>query len=383
MKLKALLSVIGALTLITPCAAQAPSTLNTDPFTYLFPKPTGKNGYEEWTFAGTLPKRSKALEEANQTTPRTLTQMRRTLSDPLIVQAREIWKVGMAKPMSSPRSPDSFDENTLFPELALFRNMGRVLRMEIYVAFAEGRVSDALDTLGATLDFGYRIQTDTLISGLVGIAINSMVLKNVEEFLGQLSVKNCDSLSRLVDAWLQRPSPLVKVMEAERRGTESLLRKKKGKGAKAFEELLGPSDPDNPASRETVMRFFKENPGSQDALIDQTIALANTYYRAVIIELSSPAYLRKPIPEPETDSLAGELFAMLRSSIDTVAKRYDEERARMQRLGIHAAIRKYKWQWNRLPETLDVLKRDDLTLDPLTGDRFRYEREGETYRLGD
>ncbi|WP_395140625.1 hypothetical protein, partial [Armatimonas sp.] len=58
-----------------------------------------------------------------------------------------------------------------------------------------------------------------------------------------------------------------------------------------------------------------------------------------------------------------------------------QDRIQFQLLYCQTAIRKYKWEWEKLPENLDALKLAEWALDPYTRQPFRYEKKGETYEL--
>jgi hypothetical protein len=72
------------------------------------------------------------------------------------------------------------------PALAHLRMIGRAIALKARVEIAEGRFEEALDTLatGTALarDLG---KAPTLIHGLVGIAVGSMMLDTVEDFVSQ------------------------------------------------------------------------------------------------------------------------------------------------------------------------------------------------------
>ena len=68
----------------------------------------------------------------------------------------------------------------------------------------------------------------------------------------------------------------------------------------------------------------------------------------------------------------------------SVSDRYTQIVAQMHLLAIHAAIRKYRWENDRLPKALEELKpeRDNgLIADPFTGELLVYKPNGDQYEL--
>jgi hypothetical protein len=59
----------------------------------------------------------------------------------------------------------------------------------------------------------------------------------------------------------------------------------------------------------------------------------------------------------------------------------DEERARLQLLAVHAALRRFRWQYDRVPDHLEELRLGDLIQDPFTGKPLCYQRKGDDYEL--
>src|SRR5205807_3746967 len=86
---------------------------------------------------------------------------REVLADRQVVQALKLLRDGLEMPIASPRQSISF--STLFPELAQFRSLARLLGLQQYVFLADGRVAEALANARLGLRFSQAVQTDTLI----------------------------------------------------------------------------------------------------------------------------------------------------------------------------------------------------------------------------
>ena len=84
---------------------------------------------------------------------------------------------------------------------------------------------------------------------------------------------------------------------------------------------------------------------------------------------------------PDETTFAGQLAATMIVPLGSIMDRYLIDRTKVQLLTVHAAIRLFRWENDRLPSSLDELKRGDHSLDPFTGKSLIYVRTGETYEL--
>src|ERR1044071_6387605 len=150
------LIAVAAFLLVIPLMAFPQQAVGAyeDIFREFFPSPTGQNGYEELVKAGDVIKES-ALWKTME--PRmgelTLAEQRQLMSDPAVRRALDLMRLGIRKPVITPHK--NGDDETRFPELSRFRSVARLLSIEMYVQLADGKVSQAIDTLADTLRFGY------------------------------------------------------------------------------------------------------------------------------------------------------------------------------------------------------------------------------------
>ena len=169
------LLLTGAIASALPACGQVQEKPRTNNFEKLFTNPTGQNGYEEFVQAGDILLNAPAWQDYDKAMSAeqslTLAMKRRVASDPMVRSAMETLRAGLKKPVRSPRA--KLDDETLWPELATFRTLGRLASVVMYVELADGRISQALDTFSDVLKFGYVSQTDSLISGLVAVAIDT------------------------------------------------------------------------------------------------------------------------------------------------------------------------------------------------------------------
>jgi hypothetical protein len=360
-------------------SAQTPN--NTPPrsaFSQIIDKPTGLNGYEEFVLAGDLVHGNQPLADATQEGS-TLTVKRRALADPNVKRARALLRDGLNKGVSDPRT--QLDENTLFPELALFRNLARMLAVEQYVFLSEGRVSEAINSLREGLQFGYAIQTDTALSGLVGIAVDSIVLNVLARHLDQLSLVDCDRLIRLVSDWMAAPSPVTSILQHERDLTMNLLMRSKQNTDTLRAVLSPPPNNNNAPSSLELESYISQHPTALPDLVDTSATLATTHYDRVLASLHLPPWQREEFPRPSTDTYAGKLVDALLADTGQIIDRYTTDQVNVQLLGVHAAIHLYKWENDRLPASLALLNIGRMAIDPFNGKPFGYLPAKDTYTL--
>src|SRR5207244_10830838 len=104
-----------------------------------------------------------------------------------------------------------------------FRALSRLLRLQQYVLLADGRVMEAMANARAGLRLSRVVQADTLLSGLVGVAISASGIRSLGSHLEQLSAGDCELLYQVCLEWLREPSPLPRVLAGERRMVKATL----------------------------------------------------------------------------------------------------------------------------------------------------------------
>jgi hypothetical protein len=342
------------------------------------PNPTGTNGYEDLILAGEWLRFSKLMFEAEQGPLVTLRVKRATLDDPPVQRALTLLKSGLAKPVFSPRT--DLDEQTRFPEFALFRRLARLLGIKLYVEFADGRTSQAIDTLRDGLKLGYVAQTDSLISGLVAIAIDAIVMRQFSDHLEQLSSRDCDRLIALAHEWVALPDPAIKVMASEKQLSLKILNKYRTQPEELFKILaVGTPNGEESARAGALRRSLQDNPAAVGALFDQAAAKLSARFDEAIQSLQKPVWERKDPPALSGSSPDELLMSeMVGDAMARSLDRYSSELAQVQMLGVWAGIRKFRWEFNRLPGSLEEVKLGKLMTDPFTGKPFVYRRLTDT-----
>jgi len=159
---------------------------------------------EELILAGEWANQSQLLQDA-QNPGATLSLKRHTLQDPPVVRGLALMRAGLNKPIHTVHS--KMGVKTVFPQMALFRMLARLMAIEQYVLLADGKVSQAIDSMVDGARLGEAVQQESMISGLVGISIDTIAATMIARHLDQLSARDCDRLSNVVNLWLKAGDP--------------------------------------------------------------------------------------------------------------------------------------------------------------------------------
>jgi hypothetical protein len=374
---QSILTIMPILLLAAPAGAQEATPPEKSAFQQVFPVPTGKNGYEELVLAGEMLKRSRLFEELEAAVPQTLSLRRRALSDPLVRQVRGLIQVGLAKPLVSPRV--DLRPETLMPDLALIRGLGRLLRHEMYVSLADGRTSSAITTYEEMLRLCDATRGDAFLGGLVGAAVDRMGADMLARHSEQWTVRDCERLLAVVRARLSAPNPALLALETERRSLTGYLKTlEDSEPTKDAFANLGLDEEDDLNYR--VLRDALENPNTRLALLQEARAQLSAHWDRIAARIADPTLPPAPrfLPHTLGDRFA-DVFMVPENGIIAALTR---NRVEIQLLGVHALIRKYRWEHDKLPDSLDELKARGLDIDPCTGKPLVYKKTGEaTYEL--
>jgi hypothetical protein len=363
---------------------QQPPRAISNVFAQLFPNPTGGNGYEEFVRAGDLSRNSDAwykyeIGESGSS----LSAMRQVMSDSNVRRALMLVRSGLHKPVTT--AHPNMDDETLLPEFALYRSLSRMMAVEMYVQMADGKMGEAISTLGDCLKFSYMIHADCLIGGLVSIAMDRIVVKRLAEHMDQLSVRDCDRLLTVVNDWLKAPDPSIAILEGERASIRRTLQKYRSQPEKLLASFLPglKDDTEGKKQHNFLLSAFSRHPETAGPAFDQAQAMLDGFYDGIAAGLQKPVWERSEIPNPKDDgSSASKLFSLLAPAFNRVTDRYGSDQAQLQLLGVHAAIHRYKWENDRLPENLEQLHVGALAIDPFSGKPFVYKRlDDKTYDL--
>jgi hypothetical protein len=371
------LPLLATVFLPTPLPAQtAPADPPASLFQQVVPQPTGKNGYELLVLAADAFKTSRLYQKA-QEPGISLALKREVLADRQVVRALKLMHDGLELPIASPRQSISF--STLFPEMAQFRSLARLLALQQYVFLADGRIVDALANARLGLRFSQAVQTDTLISGLVGVAIGTVCIDPLARHLDQLSASDCATLYQICQEWLAQPNPQSRIITTDwgntRIGVDELKRKIKEEGVAAATRDLG-----DPEDLQSALIGLPATPEAVDALFIDVGKRMDDHFAQVLKEMEKLPWERKPLSLDESDP-AGKLAGALTPAYHHVDEAYTRAAARVRLLACHCVIHRYRWEYDRLPPSLVALNLGELALDPFTGQPLQYAVHGTRYSL--
>lgn len=320
-------------------------------------QPQAPNGYGELVRAGQALKESRLFLQA-QEPEATLNLKRAMLLDRPVIRAQALLKQGLGREIVA-APPAELEQRSA--ELGAFRNLGRLLQIQQYVYLADGRDMEALQAARTALRLGRVVRTDSLLTGLAGTAISTACLKSLGRYLDRFSAPDCETLFMICREWLAQGDPLPSILEAERKvGLDSVA---KMRGQAAAEPGANP---------EAVNALFA---GMEKSL--------GEFYDQLAVEIRKPSWKRGPlpVPKPAEDDPGAAVVAVLVPALQQALDKHTQEVAMVQLLACHAAVRRYRWEHDKLPPSLTELQLGELILDPFTGMPFKYEPQGIRYRL--
>jgi hypothetical protein len=142
----------------------------------------------------------------------------------------------------------------------------------------------------------------------------------------------------------------------------------------------GGTDETDPLARD--FQVLAADPAALERAVSRAEAYLNAYYDAQIAAYRLPPHQRLddvPVPQPASQSdpaerLAARLMEVLLPVMSGATTKFTQVRVQVQLLGVHAAIRRFRWEHDRLPDTLANLRLGNLGVDPYTGRSLVYER---------
>jgi hypothetical protein len=326
-------------------------------------QPLPPNGYPDLVRAGRLLQKSRLFQKAISGSA-TLADKRQALLEKPVRDALGALRQGLSKQVyaTEPRSLRSLEQNDLGP----IRGLARLLNLQQYVYFADGRVGDALGVTRDCLRLGQAVQTGTLINGQMGLAMSASCLQELGRHVDQLSVHDCEALRRMCAEWLQAPNPIMRTLEGERSFAKRTLREQ-------FAAARAEGEPKDKAADAAVASILEDTERQLDAL-----------YARLYEELRKPTwqFSALELSAAERQTPGGSLIQLLLPVYSRSVDLYVAEVARIRLLACHSAILGHRWDRDRLPASLAALELGELAVDPFTGQAFRYEVVGaKRYRL--
>ncbi|MBC7807309.1 MAG: hypothetical protein H7145_14310 [Akkermansiaceae bacterium] len=368
-------------------------------FPRLFPEPTGTNGFEEILRAGERiadAERNRTIIRAPYPSPRqntnTLSVKRAYLADPASRAALSLLRQGLRKPIQiAPivASPAYYEMS--LPMLPLSRLLG----FRVHVGFADGDGAAVVSEVLGFLRFADGFKPVSVVSGSIGGSLERNVLTPLIRVHDGWSARDCDRLLAFAETRANAPDPALAALTAERESARAAWERSMAK-PEELEELFESADTENTGDEETERvtkaEMFAErlraDSGVRARVWGEMADAIKVHYDRVTALLADPTkriFLDTPAEEK---SRFHEITLLLRGSmvIDAhlAVRQAVENRLNNQLLATHAAIRRHRWENDRLPKTLDELKLGaNIVTDPFTAKPLLYEPDptGSNYKL--
>jgi hypothetical protein len=269
--------------------------------------------------------------------------------------------------------------------------------VEQYVFLADGQVGSAIGCLRDGLRLRRAVQRMDAWLGSVQSPGNAGAMRLIDALgrrVDQLAVRDCDQLGALVREELAMPEPVLAQLEEMRRLRRAGLEQWRTNPDTLLwplelrERFAAPKEPSERirALRSELERLIQEQPTSVKGLVDQLSALLERSYDQAFSEYKRPSWERRPLQLRE-ESLAERYFATvfgednLYQEVMEPIYRATGWQTRLQLLGVHAAINRFRWENARLPRNLAEISLGDMAVDLYTGQPFPYEPARRPYRL--
>ncbi len=352
---------------------------------------TNDPAYEGLITASKLLSKNEALEKA--TTPAAgLYEKQSAMDDPKVKESLKLlerWLDQSAVPsVELSYTLDSFDP--LFAQFGPFMQMARTLEAKQYSQLAAGRVSDAIDTTRDGLRLAVSLENHSLGGCQEGFKIEDIVIMPLADHLDQLAMPDCARLIRLSHDWEKTPNAILYALNRERKAWLQATDRLTGEDGKKIRALLqqipdtaAESDPDK-AKMLAQLKSLDDKTWLD--LVKRTSAGIDQIFTKATQEMQAPIY-KRGAPEKFNTSkdIVGNIEGLMASAVTPQIQKmevdYVKRQAYAHLLGCHAAIRQFKWENNRLPNSISELKVDELARDPFSGNPLVYKRDKDTYTL--
>ncbi|MCE9557818.1 MAG: hypothetical protein K8R88_02595 [Armatimonadetes bacterium] len=336
--------------------------------------PTFRNGMEEYLQAADLVRGNRVLFDLmlwDPTTAKTtLMANRRAIARESTLVINMV-SAGNLKPAFEFRT-EPMTADTLFPELAEWKRVCRVMVAAAYGEASMGNPKGASRILAQALIFSRQISGGTLIANLVGVACQSITLAAVQDLQDRLPPEGWAELRGAADKILSQEPRILPGLRGEQAFALNML----------AEICKNPPEPVQSPDGESLDALSEETNREyimlrgmtvqqRQAYFDRTKKEMDTFYTQLLGQFARPEAEWSVPPEFSTSNpILNEFFPVF-SQVGVTALR---ERTSMRLLKLHAAIQTHRWTHNQLPNSLaeiEGLSKLDRT-DPLSGKDFVY-----------
>jgi hypothetical protein len=398
-------ALIATMAMLPTCASGSAGqeTRQESLFQKYFPRPSGRNGMEEYLAAADMVAASDYGKlgvwegyrmRVAQAGPQVehnpeFVEITRTLGDPwktTVLAARRKAVAGLARVRSlviaGNNKPiwslhEKIGPDTLFPELGRLKTVVKLLATEAFVHFADGNSALGTDVLLAALTMNHRLPQDTILARLVTIACNAIILAEFERHLARMSTRDVAKVLAVLSELPKWESRVLEAVSGEGRQIEVAVNQLKEQGPKWIEDW----------GLEEAEPFLKSlSPDQWSKLCsDVQVITALEVKRAEEI-LAGPesqwfrAFKAQGITEESGSGLRPSsvldavrvIASTLTGLWPTVAESEARMRTQLRLLRLHLRVHAYNWAEGRLPERLEQAAPAEQFADNFGGGQFEY-----------
>ena len=344
-----------------------------NPLKVLFPRLTGTNGYEEY-FQVLETVRRDNLIEALFKIPKenlTLTSVRKGLSgfSPMMAQL----KLGDSKPLDPTTiSFDNFEK--IAPYFTVQKRLGELGSLNLWMQCALGTPDRGIQDLITILNVTRKCLRNTLIAGLVQIAIDGRAISMLGKHLYALPISSLDRIASHAGEMVSNTDEISGYFAGEQWFLESISENQKGELDDWEGLLTDPEDPDQKA-------FRKLSPREKKELANEIVKLSALRLEALKTSIAGPesGWIDQEISGK--GSLAERLYEQVSPVFSQALVAMARWRTQWRIVRLATAVLKFRWETGELPATLKDCASDDWIADPLTQQRFNYRRNEQMFEL--
>ena len=286
----------------------------------------------------------------------------------------------------------------LLPNLSNMRQLARTSMIEAHTFEARGDYESAFGIYADTFASGTQIsQGPTLIENLVGIAVQALSAENLLDTLAadQEGV-DYGALAEQLEASYQPTRPAATALNLERAMMFDVLQRMYVHDEQSGETFADPFavrdgmnllggllGADGMTKPQLALPFvlggvkLETAVATTNELYDDMVADASKPYREAMDGLDE---LEARVSDPAT-LMKNPLIGGLVPSISRVVQVETKGEAIRRATILTARLKAYRQQHGAYPESLEVFGDREIAIDPFTGGRFAYQRDGDGFRL--
>lgn len=276
---------------------------------------------------------------------------------------------------------DKINAETTFPELAEFRRIAYVECCASHVAFADGQSYAGVMRFEDGMTFGNKINGQVLIDRLVGIAVGSIMLNELDDHWPQLSLADAEELESYFKKLLAAPSPMSDMLRREVKSIEDGLNEFFADKS-TLQSVVG----DDKKLKSAIAAMGPAEIAQLESDADREIE--SQYASAVAkLDASEPEQLdlKEMIRSEQMDDsrlpLAQRLAHAMVPTFSQLIVAEARNRTRLRLAYLTAKAVAFRWLNGRLPDRIEDFADKIERVDPTSGRLFKYVRTDRWFTL--